>query len=103
VVVERLFSPGEFVNEDVILRLAQVDPLRIEVAVPGSLWGQIQVGSTGQVEWEAPVKGVYTARVTVVDPVIDAASGTLGIRLELPNPKHRLPAGTRCWVTFSSN
>jgi multidrug efflux pump subunit AcrA (membrane-fusion protein) len=38
--------------------------------------------------------------VTVVDPVVDAASGTIGIRLELPNPGHRLPAGTKCEVRF---
>jgi RND family efflux transporter MFP subunit len=100
VVVERMFSPGEYVNEDPILRLAQVNPLRVEVAVPASMWGRIQVGGAGQVTWEAPVEGVYTGRVTVVDPVVDAASGTLGIRLELPNPAGRLPAGTKCWVDF---
>ena len=100
VVVERMFSPGEFVSDDPILRLAQVDPLRVEVAVPGTLWGKIKVGMTGQVEWEAPVEGLHPAKVTVVDPVIDAASGTLGIRLELPNPRRKLPAGTKCWVTF---
>ena len=101
VVVERFFSQGEFVNEDPILRLAQIQPLRVEVAVPATMWGRIKVGKTGQVEWEAPVEGVYPAKVTVVDPVVDAASGTLGIRLELPNRDRRLPAGTKCWVTFS--
>ena len=25
---------------------------------------------------------------------------TLGVRLELSNPDHDLPAGTKCWVTF---
>jgi len=103
VVVERMFHPGEFVSEDPILRLAQIDPLRVEVAVPGTMWGRIEVGMTGQVEWEAPVEGLYPAKVTVVDPVVDAASGTLGIRLELANPDRRLPAGTKCWVTFPLN
>jgi hypothetical protein len=36
----------------------------------------------------------------VVDPVIDAASGTFGVRLELPNSDYRLPAGLRCKVRF---
>src|SRR5882672_2870146 len=55
----------------------------------------------------SPVNGVVVKRsyspgavVKVVDPVVDAASGTIGIRLELPNPKHELPAGTKCWVRF---
>ena len=100
VVVERFYSAGEFVSEDPILRLAQIDPLRVEVAVPVLLYGKLRVGMRGSVEWEAPVSGVHEARVTVVDPIVDAASGTIGVRLELPNPDHRLPAGTKCWVTF---
>ncbi len=59
-----------------------------------------QVGMSGSVQWEGPVAGTHPARVTVVDRVVDAASGTLGVRLELPNPDHGLPAGTKCWVTF---
>jgi multidrug efflux pump subunit AcrA (membrane-fusion protein) len=36
------------------------------------------------------------AQVTHVDRVIDAASNTFRVRLSLPNPKQRLPAGVRC-------
>ena len=49
---------------------------------------------------EAPVNGAYQARVKVVDQVVDAASGTFGVRLELPNPGYRLPAGLKCKVRF---
>jgi multidrug efflux pump subunit AcrA (membrane-fusion protein) len=38
--------------------------------------------------------------VVVVDKVVDAASGTLGVRLELPNPDNKIPAGIKCRVTF---
>ncbi len=100
VVVKRNLSPGEYVQDLPIFELAQIDPLRIEVVVPVRLYGKIRTGMTGKVEWEAPLRGVETATVTVVDPVVDAASGTIGIRLELPNPDHRLPAGTQCTVTF---
>lgn len=98
VVVERFLSPGEYVAEDPILRLAQIDPLRVEVAVPVRHYRKVTVGMAGQVEWEAPGATARSATVTVVDPVVDAASGTIGVRLELPNPRHRLPAGTKCWV-----
>ncbi len=100
VVVKRSHSPGEFVQEDVILNLAQIDPLRVEVVVPIKLYGKITVGMRADVEWEALTIGLQRAVVKVVDPVVDAASGTIGIRLELPNPKHELPAGTKCWVRF---
>jgi len=100
VVVKRFFSAGEFVQNEPILALAQVDPLRIEVAVPVRLYGEIQVGMTASVQWEVPVGHVKRARVTIVDPVVDAASGTIGVRLELPNKSFELPAGTKCHVTF---
>ena len=32
--------------------------------------------------------------------VLDAASGTFGVRLELPNPQRKIPAGVRCSVAF---
>ena len=38
--------------------------------------------------------------VTVVDQVFDAASGTIGIRLELSNPDYAIPAGLKCQVRF---
>jgi len=39
--------------------------------------------------------------VTVVDRVFDAASGTFGVRLELPNRQRKLPAGMRCKASFN--
>lgn len=43
---------------------------------------------------------VLTATVSVIDKVLDAASDTFGVRLELPNPTLELPAGVNCTVTF---
>ena len=45
---------------------------------------------------ESPVGGRHNARVHVVDRVMDPASGTFGVRLELQNPGLRLPAGIKC-------
>jgi hypothetical protein len=49
---------------------------------------------------EQPIGGRYSATVKVVDRVIDAASGTFGVRLELPNRQRAIPAGARCRVRF---
>jgi RND family efflux transporter MFP subunit len=101
VVVERLLVPGEYRNEQSpILTLAQIDPLRVEVFVSTSYYGRIRTGSNAAVRPEQPVGGVYTAIVTVVDHVLDAASGTFGVRLALPNPDLLLPAGIPCKVLF---
>jgi hypothetical protein len=49
---------------------------------------------------EPPIGGTYAATVTAVDHVLDAASGTFGVRLALPNPELLLPAGIRCKIVF---
>ena len=101
VVVERLLVPGEYRNEQSpILTLAQIDPLRVEVFVPTAHFGQIRTGSKAIVRPEEPIGGIHTATTTVVDQVLDAASSTFGVRLALPNPGLRLPAGIRCKVSF---
>lgn len=101
VVVERFLAPGEFArDEQPVLKLAQLDPLRVEVFAPAALLGTITVGQQAEVTPQAPVKGTYMARVTVVDRVVDAASGLFGVRLELPNRDHRIPAGLKCQVRF---
>lgn len=100
VVVERILSPGEFADPPQLLELAEIDPLRVEVFAPISYLQQVEVGMTAEVLPEAPVGGSHSATVTVVDRVVDAASGTFGIRLELPNPDFALPAGLNCRVRF---
>jgi RND family efflux transporter MFP subunit len=100
VVTERLLSPGEFVRGTAIMKLAQLHPLRVEVIAPVALLGKIAVGMPAEILPEAPVGGAHSAKVTVVDRVVDAASGTFGVRLELPNANYRLPAGLKCKVRF---
>ncbi len=99
-VVERYLSPGEYIENQSILRLAQVDPLNVEVILPVAFFPSIRVGEKAKVIPEAPIGGQYIAEVKIVDQVIDAASGTFGVRLELPNPNHKLPAGLKCKVIF---
>jgi len=100
VVVERLHAPGDYVGEDAILTVAGINPLNVEVVVPVAQFGSIRNGMRAEVKPEAPVGGSYTATVVIVDKVVDAASGTFGVRLTLPNPSNRLPAGLKCTVGF---
>ena len=44
--------------------------------------------------------GQYPAKVTIVDGVADAASGTFRVRLGLPNEDYALPSGLKCRVSF---
>jgi RND family efflux transporter MFP subunit len=101
VVVEKILAPGEWADPPQVLRLAQIDPLHVEVFASLPMLGRILLGAKAKVVPEEPVGGVHEAEVTVVDRVVNAASGTFGVRLELPNPGYTLPAGVKCLVRFS--
>lgn len=98
VVVERLVMPGESVSDRPILRLAKLDPLKVEVIAPSSLFGQIKKGMRAEITPEAPANSIYKATVNVVDRVIDAASGSFAVQLELPNPDYELIGGLKCTI-----
>jgi len=100
VVVERFLSAGDRVEQQPIMKLAQIDPLNVEVIAPVTMFGSVKVGARAEVKPEKPVGRVYIGRIKIVDHVIDAASGTFRIRIELPNEKYRLPAGLKCSVRF---
>ena len=102
VVVDRYIKAGEFATtnvKDPIVKIAEVDPLNVEVILPARLYGDIKRGSKAEVAPETPAKK-YIATVAVVDQVMNAAAGTFGVRLELRNANLEIPAGARCRVRF---
>lgn len=101
VVVDVLVAPGESIENRPLFRIASIDPLNVEVIAPVPLFGKIKKGTEATVIPEEPIGGNHKARVVIVDRVLDAASGTFGIRLQLSNRKYKLPAGLRCKVTFA--
>ena len=100
VVADRYLMPGEHIEDNPILKLAQLDPLRVEVVAPVTYFGQISKGMHAQVKTDYGSFENLVAEVVVVDKVVDAASGTFGIRLELQNRDNRIPGGLKCSVRF---
>jgi RND family efflux transporter MFP subunit len=100
VVVNRMLSEGEVVDEETILTVAQLDPLRVEVILPSAMFGAIRPGMRAEVTPEVPGDRPHVASVAIVDRMIDPASGTFGVRLELPNPDQAIPGGLHCQVRF---
>ncbi len=99
VVTSRDMSVGELADDGRILTLAQIDPLRVEVILPAAQFGSILPGLKAAVEPELAGQ-THVASVRLVDPVIDPASGTFAVHLELPNPRHAIPAGVHCHIRF---
>jgi RND family efflux transporter MFP subunit len=99
IVVDRLLNPGDLAESGSgrkpVLRIAQVDPLKVDIVLPATLFGKVKVGQEASVVSTVGAER-YAAKVKMVDRVIDAASATFVARLELPNPQLRVPGGSRC-------
>lgn len=99
VVVDRLLNPGDLAESGSgrkpVLKVAQIDPMRADVALPAALFGQVRVGTRASVV-AAVGGGRFVASVRNVDRVIDAASSTFVVRLELSNTQGAIPSGSRC-------
>lgn len=83
-----------------VIRVVQNDPLWVDVPVPLADARELKLGGHVKVFFpDAPQKPVQ-GRIIYVATVADAASDTLRIRVEIPNPKRRM-AGERVFVDVS--
>ncbi len=103
VIAERFVSAGERVDDKPIVRVAKVDPLRVQLVVPVAMYAEVQLGGLATVLPELPGAAAVQARVSMVDKVVDPASNTFRVHLELPNPNGALPAGLRCKAQFGTS
>ena len=100
VVMDRFKVSGEYVEDQPVVRVAQIDPLHVEVTAPVEQLGMIHKGMQAKVWAGAVASENWQATVDRVDQIADVSSGTFGIRLTMANPDHRIPAGLRCRMQF---
>lgn len=101
IVIERFKQAGEHIDFEPVLKIAHLDPLKVEVFAPASLYGAIKEGMKATVVPEfGTINKSYTADVILVDQVIDGPSNTFAIRLSIPNPDNKIPSGLKCKVSF---
>lgn len=96
VITERYANPGERFEERPLLRLADINRLRVDVVAPTSLFGRLRLGQSLSVQPELPGAAARSAQVVQIDRVLDPASNTFRLRLDMDNANGELPAGLRC-------
>ncbi len=101
IVVDIYTAVGESVEGRSIMKLAQVDPLKVEVIAPTEYFGLILPEMEAEVLPEQPANRIYRATVNIVDKIIDPASGSFTVRMTLPNPGDNLVAGVNCLARFN--
>lgn len=103
--VEKLsVETGEAVNAlGAVVQLVKIDPLWIDVPVPLAQAKKLALGQNVRVQFpDAEGAPSSKGKIIHIAAVADAASDTLGIRIEVPNP-HNRPAGERVSVAFAPN
>jgi RND family efflux transporter MFP subunit len=100
VIVQLLLLPGESVKDVPIIAVAAIDPLHVEVILPVRVMNRVKKGMHAEVLAQVPGATPRQATITVVDRLVDAASNTFGVGLELPNEDYGLPGGIRCDIRF---
>jgi multidrug efflux pump subunit AcrA (membrane-fusion protein) len=101
VVVERLKEPGEFVDETPFIKIVSLDPINAEIVLPAEWYGQVNKTTPVTLYTIGSDQGVK-GKIKIVDPVIDAASSTFAVIVELDNAKQTLAAGLRCRAVFDA-
>lgn len=104
-IVKRFKTVGEYVEGEPVFEIARLDPLHVDVILPLEHLGVVTAGMTGVITLNVPDHSdkQYDASVRRIDALADAASGTYGVQLELPNPDLLIPAGVRCQIDFIAN
>ncbi len=85
---------GETVSRGApIVKIADVTRLRADLYVPLSRAASIRVGEATELLAELPGQPLLNAKVVFIAPLIDAATQTIRVVVEIENPDKQLPAG----------
>lgn len=96
VVIEVHKDLGEFVSptDAVVFTVVQLDPLLATFSLPAPEAAQLTKGRLAGVEFQGQRK--TNGKIVYVSPVINAQSGTVKVKVEIPNSNGQFRSGQRC-------
>jgi len=104
VIVRRLLDVGESAEmQKPLMRLVVLDILHAVVYVAPAIGMKVKPGDIAQVEIEGLGGPPRSCKVAMVDPLVDAGSSTVRVKIELPNPDGKVIAGSRVTVRLNLN
>lgn len=101
VITDVVKEPGEYIDDSHFLQVVSLDPLHAQVIFQADLYGHIKKDTPITLFTKGSEQG-FTARIKTLDPIIDAASDTFGITVEVNNDQLQLIAGSRCRIEISA-
>lgn len=82
-----------------VVKLAQIDVLRLRLPVPESLAPFVHIGDTAQIQVQA-LNRMFSGKVTRDTASLDPSTRTMQVEIDVPNPKGQLQPGMYAQVTL---
>jgi membrane fusion protein (multidrug efflux system) len=97
----RKVSVGDYVQvgQDLV-NLEDIDPVKADFRIPERHLGIVKDGQKVRIEVDAYPGRVFEGAVYAIDPQIDVATRSLGVRARLPNPERLLRPGLFARITL---
>lgn len=93
-IAERLVEAGDLANpNDPLLRIVDLDVVRLVVSVVEHEYGKVHVGQMAKVRVDALRGSVFTGRVVRKAPVLNPDTRTGQVQIEVPNADRQLKPG----------
>ena len=103
-VSRRSVDPGAFVSQNVpVLDVVDISTVRLVANVVEKDLTELQTGNATRVDVDAFPGEVFTGRIARVSPVLDPATRTAPIEIEIPNPTARLKPGMYARVSVTTS
>jgi membrane fusion protein (multidrug efflux system) len=94
VVAERLIKVGNMVlANQATFSITGMDPLLAVLHVPERQLGKLKVGHTASLEVDAVAGSDFRGRIDRISPVVDPATGTVKVTVEVRDPTRKLKPG----------
>ena len=91
---QRRVSLGEYVQPSTaVVTLLKIDPLRLQLTIPGVQAGLIRVGQTVRATVDAFPEQSFTGKISAINPAISAEARSFRVEARVPNPDALLKPG----------
>jgi membrane fusion protein, multidrug efflux system len=103
-VSKRTVDPGAFVSQNApVVDVVDISTVRLVANVVEKDLKELQTGNATRVEVDAFPGEVFMGRIARVSPVLDPATRTAQIEIEIPNPTGRLKPGMYARVSVTTS
>jgi hypothetical protein len=103
-VAKRVVDPGAFVSQNMpIVDVVDISTVRLVASVVEKDLKELQTGNATRVDVDAFPGEVFMGRIARVSPVLDPATRTAQIEIEIPNPGGRLKPGMYARVSVTTS